>query len=229
MKNRRASYAERWWLHVEPRPEMRAALEKLPRFIVTLTVSKHRLFAWIEHPTLPDHQLIAFARADDFFFGVLHSRLHGVWALARGTQLENRPRYTPTTCFQTFPFPWNVCTAPDTLTPAQRAHQDAIGLAARELDTKRRNWLGDRTDAQRTLTNLYNAQPAWLAEAHRQLDSAVVAAYGWPLVLSEAEMLARLLDLNLARAAEGNTASATGRKRKVGKLRAREKGTEDLL
>ena len=227
VKNRRASYAERWWLHVEPRPEMRAELEGLPRFIVTLTLSKHRLFAWVEHPTLPDHQLIAFARADDFFFGVLHSRFHEVWALARGTQLENRPRYTPTTCFETFPFPWMVRTAPDALAPEQRKQHDSIALAARELDTKRRNWLGDRSDAKRTLTNLYNARPAWLADAHQQLDSAVAAAYGWPVDLIEAEILARLLALNLTRAANVSTHPAP--KRKVGKLSNRGKAADDLL
>ena len=217
LKIGRASYAERWWMHVEPRPEMRIALEGLPRFIVTLTLSKHRLFTWVEPPTLPDHQLIVFARADDFFFGVLHSRFHEVWALARGTQLENRPRYTPTTCFETFPFPWTLGTSLDMPTAQQRKHHDAIALAARELDTKRRNWLGDRSDAKRTLTNLYNARPAWLADAHRQLDNAVAAAYGWPVDLTEAEILARLLALNLTRSA--NVGSVAPPKRKVGKAR----------
>jgi hypothetical protein len=57
-------------------------------------------------PTLPDHQVFVFARDDDYFFGVLHSRFHEVWALKQGTRLETRPRYTPTTCFETFPFPF---------------------------------------------------------------------------------------------------------------------------
>src|SRR5258708_369961 len=51
----------------------------------------------------------------------------------------------------------------------------------------------------RTLTNLYNQRPAWLADAHRDLDAAVAAAYGWPADLSEEEALARLLALNLER------------------------------
>ena len=53
---------------------------------------------------------------------------------------------------------------------------------------------------KRTLTNLYNERPAWLAAAHRRLDEAVSAAYGWPADLSDDELLARLLALNLARA-----------------------------
>ena len=106
--NRRAAYAERWWLHVEPRSGMRSALDGLERFLATPTVSKHRIFAWLDGATLPDHQLIAFARDDDYFFGVLQSRVHELWARAMGTQLrevESGFRYTPTTTFETFPFP----------------------------------------------------------------------------------------------------------------------------
>ena len=56
------------------------------------------------------------------------------------------------------------------------------------------------TRKQRTLTELYNARPAWLDLAHRALDAAVLAAYGWPVDLSDDEILARLLALNLERA-----------------------------
>jgi type II restriction/modification system DNA methylase subunit YeeA len=129
-KNNRESYRRLWWQHVEARPEMRRLLAPLPRFLATLTVSKHRLFVWFEAPTLPDHQLIIFARADDYFFGILHSRLHEVWALKLGTRLETRPRYTPTTCFETFPLP--------NPNPAQ---EQAIADAAKEMDALRNNWL----------------------------------------------------------------------------------------
>ena len=57
---------------------------------------------------------------------------------------------------------------------------------------------------KRTLTNLYNQRPAWLAQAHAQLDAAVAAAYGWadyPADMPDDEILRRLLALNLARAA----------------------------
>jgi hypothetical protein len=53
----------------------------------------------------------------------------------------------------------------------------------------------------RTLTNLYNERPAWLANAHAKLDAAVAAAYGWPSDLPGDEILSRLLTLNLARSA----------------------------
>ena len=94
----------------------------------------------------------------------------------------------------------------------------AIQTAAKELDTLRTNWLNppewtkqevlklpkdDDCAAKlkkRTLTNLYNERPTWLALAHQKLDAAVAAAYGWPAELAEEEILARLLKLNLERA-----------------------------
>ena len=67
---------------------------------------------------------------------------------------------------------------------------------------------------KRTLTNLYNERPAWLAHAHAKLDAAVAAAYGWAADLSDEEILERLLALNLERAAEEKRATkATSRKR----------------
>lgn len=54
--------------------------------------------------------------------------------------------------------------------------------------------------AKRTLTNLYNEGPTWLDLAHRKLDEAVFAAYGWELSLTDDEILTRLLELNHQRA-----------------------------
>ncbi len=200
-KNRRAAYAERWWLHVEPRSGMRTALAGLSRYIVTPRVAKHRLFVWMPADTLADSATIAIARDDDYTLGVLQSRVHEVWALAQGTQLETRPRYTPTTTFETFPFPRP--------TDAQR---EAIAAAGRDLDRLRQGWLNpperpydltDRELARRTLTNLYNQSPTWLQDAHGHLDAAVLAAYAWPHDVPDEELLGRLLELNLERADEG--------------------------
>ncbi len=177
-----------WWIHERPRLDMREALAGLPRYLVTPTVSKHRVFSWLEGRILPDHQLIVFARTNDYFFGVLHSRVHELWALRLGTRLETRPRYTPTTCFETFPFP-----------KPTRLQEQAIAEAARRLDEARRNLLGDRSDKTRTLTALYNKQPAWLVEAHRVLDTTVFAAYGWDPAIGDEEILEQLLALNLSR------------------------------
>ena len=288
-KNTRQTNAE-WWQYERPRVDMRKAMAGLPRFIATPGVSKHRIYVWRTPEVLCNQGTLVYARDDDFFFGILQSRFHEVWALRQGTRLETRPRYTPTTCFETFPFPfpddlapphpapmesgqddptgwkrtietrfltlreepppYHFGGAPRELKPA--AHRAAVAAAARELNELRERWLNppewtmekilkfpgsiagpwaryvdaktvdektgvgtvryprlEPRDAgcaaklkKRTLTNLYNERPAWLDLAHKKLDAAVAAAYGFPADLSDEPILERLLALNLERAAE---------------------------
>jgi type II restriction/modification system DNA methylase subunit YeeA len=200
--NRRAVYAEKWWLYAEPRPGMRRALKPLKRYIATPAVSKHRIIVWVPSSVLCNQGVLIFARDDDYFFGVLQSRVHDVWALKQGTSLEDRPRYTPTSTFETFPFPW----APN-LEPKDDLLKQRIGTAAKELVRKREAWLNPPDALEgllrgRTLTNLYNANPRWLQDAHTALDNAVLAAYGWASILTDDEILARLLQLNSERFAK---------------------------
>jgi hypothetical protein len=132
-ENRRAAYAERWWMHVEARPEMRRALAPLSRYLGTPRVTKHRLFVWLRPEVLADAQLIVFAVDDDYTFGLLHSGVHEAWARAEGSQLREQEsgfRYTPTSTFETFPVP----------EPTEPQRQ-AVATAARELDTVRARWL----------------------------------------------------------------------------------------
>jgi hypothetical protein len=293
--NRDKWLRENWWRPQRMRPEMRASIRPLERFLVTTTTSKHRVFLWLQHPVLPDHQLIVFARSDDYFFGILHSRFHELWARAQGTQLREKEsgfRYTPTTCFETFPFPLPddlQSLPPAPVTPPRprkpepdrtwaemmaahfymakeepppyksevqspksemERHRAAIAAAAKELNNLRERWLNppewtverilefpgavngpwaryldpntvnlktgvgivryprlEPRDAEcatrlksRTLTKLYNERPAWLDAAHRNLDAAVAAAYGWPADLTDEQVLERLLALNQERA-----------------------------
>ena len=196
---------DEWWILGAARAPMRTALERLPRFLATPLVSKHRVFAWLEAAVLPDARLIVFARDDDYFLGVLQSRLHELWALGLGARhgVGNDPTYNNTTCFQTFPLPW-----PPGDEPADSPLVEAVAEAARRLNELREGWLnpegplvGADELKRRTLTNLYNERPAWLDTAHRRLDEAVFNAYGWPPGLSDDEVLARLLALNQERAA----------------------------
>jgi len=307
--HREARQTRYWWLFARPCPDMRKALAGLPRFLTTPRVSKFRVLRWLEPEVLCDSAVVAFARDDDYFFGVLQSRFHEVWALGQGTQLREKEsgfRYTPTTCFETFPFPF-----PDDLEPPKQArerppskpepqpeadrtyaenlaaknyfmgkeepmpyrsgsrreeahsaqsalriphsapdqHRAAVAAAAKELNELRERWLNppewtvehilefpgsadgpwsrhvvnpdkngigivryphlEPRDAdcaaklkQRTLTNLNNERPTWLDMAHKKLDGAVAAAYGWPADSSDEQILERLLALNLERAAE---------------------------
>ncbi len=98
-----------WWLQERTRGAMRSALGPLTRYIGTPTTSKHRLYQFFDAVVQPANSMFAFARADYFFFGVMHSRFHSVWSKAVGTQLREREsgfRYTPETCFDTFALPF---------------------------------------------------------------------------------------------------------------------------
>ena len=230
-QNRDVVVARNWWRHARPRIEMRQAISNINRYIATPAVAKHRVFIWLDSTILPDQALLAMARDDDTTFGILHSRFHELWSLRMCTWLGkgNDPRYTPTTCFETFPFPASVLSDPN-----PDARFPAIAEAARRLVELRDNWLNppewvkrvpevvpgypdrllpvdDKAAAElkkRTLTNLYNQRPAWLENAHRNLDAAVAAAYGWPADLSDDEILRRLLELNLERSGNHTSQSA---------------------
>ncbi|MFZ3376653.1 MAG: DNA methyltransferase [Chthoniobacterales bacterium] len=259
--NKREHRCENWWLHAETCSGMREELRELTRSIATPRVSKHRIFVWKDSVVLPDDGIYVFARDDDYFFGVLHSRFHEVWALKLGTRLETRPRYTPTTCLETFAFPQ----------PTDRQKID-ISTAAKELNELRENWLNPQewtktrilefpgaTDgpwsrfvvgpdsrgigtvryprveprndecakklAKRTLTNLYNERPAWLENAHAKLDAAVAQAYGFPVDLTDEQILERLLALNQQSATE----SALKRETKSVKRTSRAKTTDEFV
>lgn len=224
--NNREQYRRLWWRHGEPRPALRKLLESSLRYIATPEVAKHRIFAFVPVSVLPDKNLQVITRSDNTTFGILQSRFHELWALRMGTSLEDRPRYTPTTTFETFPFPENTLTNPDPDT-----NFPAIAEAAKTLNERREDWLNplkwvdwvqteEEAEAgfpkrpvakpgfeaelkKRTLTNLYNEKPSWLINAHQALDKAVAAAYGWDNYTPEwtdEDILQRLLALNLERA-----------------------------
>lgn len=238
-QNNRAQYRTFWWRHGEPRPALREALRGLPRYIVTPEVAKHRVFKFAPKFVLPDKNLSVIARADDVTFGILQSRFHELWALRLGSSLEDRPRYTASTCFETFPFPRGLTPrdrAPRAVEPsapcmASHIAEENIAAAAHRLNELREAWLNpvewvdwvitpeeeragfpkrpvakpehEADLKKRTLTNLYNENPAWLSFAHQTLDIAVAEAYGWPDYTPEMpdeELLRRLLALNQERA-----------------------------
>lgn len=200
--NRDAKRATYWWRLARPYTALRDALRPLGRYIATSEVAKHRVFAWVDGKTLPSGSLIVIAAEDDFTYGVVNSTLHTTWAVHLGQTLEDRPRYTPTTTFETFPFPRP--------TAAQR---EAVARAAVYLEACREHLRAFTPPL--TLTGMYNALADYrrtgvpltegvraLADAHDRLDQAVAAAYGWTWPLGEEDILAQLLALNEERAGD---------------------------
>lgn len=229
LKSKDRRKREFWWVHHRSRPALRAAADGLSRVIATPVVSKHRVFVWIPSVSWASNLIDVITKDDDTSFGVLHSRFHEGWSLRLCTWLGvgNDPRYTPTTTFETFPFPDGLTPNLPASTYAADPRAKRIAAAAKQLDYLRGNWLNpadliriepevvpgypdrllpkDEKAAAilktRTLTNLYNERPVWLDNAHRELDAAVADAYGWPEDISNDDALSRLLALNLGRAA----------------------------
>jgi hypothetical protein len=188
-------------------------LQGLNRYIATVETAKHRIFGFLNESIIPDNKLVVIGSADAFHLGVLSARVHLVWTAARGALLEDRPVYVKSECFDPFPFP-----------TADEFQKQRIQEIAEELDAHRKR----RQEAHRdlTLTDMYNvleplragAAPGdldpddrrifdeglvlILKELHDKLDAAVAAAYGWPSDLPDEMILARLIALNKARAAE---------------------------
>ena len=234
-RNTRPSRRDRWWLHGDAQPSMRRAVQGLERYIVTPEVSKHRIFRWAPAKVLSDCKLMVISKDDDVTFGILHSRFHEVWSLRTGEHhgVGNDPRYTPSTTFETFPFPEGL--TPDLAPASYAADPRAVNIAtaARSLVEARDQWLtpaelvvrspevvagfpdrilpADPAAAtalkDRTLTNLYNMrgtpQGAWLDNLHRALDAAVAEAYGWPHTITDEVAMQTLLALNAARPKAG--------------------------
>jgi hypothetical protein len=208
--NRRASRRERWWIFGEPISTFRPALLGLRRYIATAETAKHRFFVFLDASVLPDNMLVNVASSDAYVLGVLSSRIHVVWALAAGGTLEDRPRYNKTRCFEPFPFP-----------DSSEPQRERIRFLGEQIDAHRKRQ--QEAHPNLTMTEMYNVleelragEPlnatsqlihdrglvSVLRDLHDDLDGAVAEAYGWQPDLSTEDVLFRLVELNIARAAE---------------------------
>jgi len=209
-QNNRQSYKRYWWIHGEPRKELRPPLADLGRYVVTPVTAKHRFFVFLDSSILADDALICIASDRSEILAVLSSNFHLTWASHAGSTLEDRPRYLKTSCFDPFPFP--------SPTEAQKTRLRSLG---EQLDAHRK--AQQAAHPKLTLTAMYNVLEKLrageriegkdreiydqgligiLRDLHDQIDREVAAAYGWPADLSDDEILHRLVDLNRTRAAE---------------------------
>ena len=180
----------RWWQFLWPRPALRERIRPLSRFIAGTATAKRILFVWCEPSWAPSNLTNVFALDSDYAFGVLTSRIHSEWAAKKSSTLEDRIRYTPSSAFETFP--WPQAAEPD---------RDRIAEAARIVVDLRATLCSEH---QIGLGRLYDRMEegayAALNAAHRELDLAVISAYGWPSALLDdtAERNRRLYDVNAA-------------------------------
>lgn len=209
-ENKRAAYRDKWWVFGEPRPAMRRALAGLQRYIATPETSKFRFFVFLATNVLADHTVFVIASEDGYHLGVLSSRIHGVWATAAGSTLEDRPRWRNNTCFDPFPFP-----------DGDESLKQRIRNLGDQLDAHRKRQQALHPDL--TITGMYNVLEklrsgeavstkekkihedglvSVLKQIHDELDAAVFDAYGWPHDLTDEQILERLVALNAERAEE---------------------------
>jgi len=94
-----------WWQFWRPRPAMRTAISGLSRYISSTLTGKRLLFVWSDAAWCPSNSTGVIAFDDDYAIGVLSSRAHTAWAWSRSSTMKADLRYTPSTAFDTFPWP----------------------------------------------------------------------------------------------------------------------------
>ena len=170
----RKALRERWWHYAEKRPGLYATVTELNQvLVVNCGATPHYAIAILPSRMVFAHSLIVFPFDTYAAFCALQARPHEMWARFFGSSLEERLRYTPTDCFETFPFPLRWTERP------------TLDKAGREYDEHRARLMVENDEG---LTKTYNRfhdpdedDPAILAlrELHEAMDRAVLAAYGW--------------------------------------------------
>ena len=226
----------KWWQFLRPRPELQAAIVGLERVLVVPQTSNVQALVFLPSEMVFGHTLIIFPLTTCSSFAVLQSRVHQVWSAFLGPTMKDDLRYTPSDCFETFPFPggWETHRGLET---AGREYYDlraALMVRNGEGLTKTYNRFHDHYQIDPEIVKLRSL--------HAAMDRAVLDAYGWTDVpidceflldyeIDEAEqastrkkpyryrwpdevrdeVLARLLELNAQRAAEEERAGVAAR------------------
>ena len=219
-----ALHRRRWWNYARHRPEFQSAIASLRSVLAMSSVSKHHAVAVLPVDIVCSHALVLFPFDSFAVFGLLQSSLHEVWARFFGSSLEERPRYSPSDCFDTFPLPsgWEGHSAIEAAGREYYDYRDSLMLARNEGLTATYNRFHDSVELGSDIVRL--------RDLHTRMDGAVLAAYGWSDIPTHLdflmpsgraaakfrqadcryrwpddvhdEVLARLLDLNAKRATE---------------------------
>jgi hypothetical protein len=249
--------ARNWWQFSRSAKELYAAIPGQERVLAISRVGQHAAFALVPSRMVFADSLVVFPLATHATFCALQSRLHEIWARFFGSSMKDDLRYTPSDCFETFPFPENWQTDP-ALEAAGKAYYDfRAALMVRNDQGLTRTYNRFHDPDER------DPEIAKLRELHAAMDHGVLGAYGWndiPTLCGffldyeideeewgdkkkpnryrwpndvRDEVLARLLELNARRAEEEARAGSTESK-KPGRKRAANRAasaaeTEDLF
>ncbi len=177
-----------WWRYDAYAKGMRRAIAPLRRVLVRSRVSELHALAFVPKGYVYGDATVVFAFDDDYHFALLQSSVHEVWLRKQASSLRTDIRYTPTTCFDTFPFPpeeyqqitddeWRLEEMSETFQEAARVgaeyykHRRQIMLARQIGLTKTYNFFHD--------PNCQDADVVRLRELHTAMDRAILACYGW--------------------------------------------------
>jgi hypothetical protein len=163
--------ARRWWHYGGPREALYAAVKRVKRVLATARVSPTNAVAWLP-PTIVFHEkLVCFPDDSDWFFAVMQSWLHWEWVrLYTSTLGATTLNYSPSACFETFPFP---------------ARTTGLEDAGKRYDAVRRELMRSRREGLTATYNRFHDRAETLEDIsalralHIEMDQAVAAAYGW--------------------------------------------------
>lgn len=184
-----------WWRFRRYSPAMRKALEGLTCYFAVAKISKWAIFTPVDISILPCEANMVIASDDFYVLGILTSKVHRLWVKAQSSTLEDRTRYTNTTCFETFPFP----------SKKTKSLAEKIRLIMQEIHQYR---IEQMEDKQWGITTLYNEffheRSTQLYKFHAKLDKLVMQLYGFS---DSDDLLEKLLQLNQEIAAQEKASS----------------------
>lgn len=180
-----------WWRFAELAPALHHAKASFSRVLMHPFTSTYVNFGFVPASTVISGPHNVFVLDNYNAFGVLQSRIHELWTRFFGSSLEDRQRYTPSDCFETFPFPtgWET--------------DAALEAAGREYYESRAALMVKHSEGLTTTYNrfhtCYERDPDIfrLRELHAQMDGAVLAAYGWTDLPMACEFIADYVDEGL--------------------------------
>jgi len=169
LASREKRYRERWWIHGERRPGLYRAVQTKPRVLARSRVSVRSVVTFVDPGWLYSDGTVIFIHDEAWALSVLQSGLHEAWATSFGSTLRRDLRYSPTRCYETFPFP-----------PADTHAK--LSLIGDELERLRRVLMAELGEglqglARRIASKAGPPKIRQLRDLHRELDLAVVAAY----------------------------------------------------
>ncbi len=175
--------AQYWWQFGSPARELYAAIADLDRVLVVSRVSEHSCFAYLPADMVFSERLTVFPVSTYAAFCALQSRVHEIWARFFGSSMKDDLLYTPSDCFETFPFPesWETHAALEAAGQAYHEFRAALMVENNEGMTKTYNRFHDPEER--------SAKIADLRELHTAMDRAVLDAYGWHDISTNSEFL----------------------------------------